>query len=264
MNAPVSVIIPFSPAHTPEEMLAEAKESVRNQSVSTKIIVVEDADQQGPAWARNVGLERAETKYVAFLDADDLWQPDKLERQLERIDETGAGLCVEGTPMSTEEFVRKLFVSELGSLTPSVVLDTDKVDVRFEESLERREDHLFMLEAAQQAGVCLCENLVTVRKQESGLSANMDTELRMDADLQFLSLACRRIPRCKQYLTEFHYYFYFRTGRAHHYIGNYCTAASYLFFALRLKIRLKAIAAVLLSLCYLVVSWLSSVLRSTK
>lgn len=36
----------------------------------------------GPWLARNVGLDASTTRLVAFLDADDLWHPDKLSRQL--------------------------------------------------------------------------------------------------------------------------------------------------------------------------------------
>jgi teichuronic acid biosynthesis glycosyltransferase TuaG len=36
----------------------------------------------GPWLARNVGLRRASTRLVAFLDADDLWHPHKLQQQL--------------------------------------------------------------------------------------------------------------------------------------------------------------------------------------
>src|SRR5207247_4349624 len=38
----------------------------------------------GPATARNQGLSAASGEFVAFLDADDLWHPEKLERSEER------------------------------------------------------------------------------------------------------------------------------------------------------------------------------------
>ncbi len=100
----VSVIVPV---HNGEAFLADALASLRDQAVPpAEIIVVDDAStdrsatialatpgvtchrqarQLGQAAARNVGVERATMPLLAFLDADDIWAPDKLVRQAEAL-----------------------------------------------------------------------------------------------------------------------------------------------------------------------------------
>ncbi|MCK4820736.1 glycosyltransferase [bacterium] len=97
----VSVIIPtFNRAH----FVKEAIDSVLSQTYQNfEIIVVDDGstddtkhvlipckdkiiyiyqENQGGAAVRNTGIKHAKGKYIAFLDSDDLWFPQKLEKQV--------------------------------------------------------------------------------------------------------------------------------------------------------------------------------------
>lgn len=44
----------------------------------------------GPSVARTEAIKRANGKYIAFLDSDDLWTPDKLEKQIAFMERSGA------------------------------------------------------------------------------------------------------------------------------------------------------------------------------
>lgn len=107
MNALVSVIIP---AWNAQETLRETLESVAAQTHrNIEIIIVDDGstdgtgaiaeafcdreprarlirqDNAGVASARNLGIELARGSFVAPIDADDLWHPEKLERQADAL-----------------------------------------------------------------------------------------------------------------------------------------------------------------------------------
>jgi len=97
-DLPVSVVIP---AYNRDWCIAEAIESVRSQTAKpSEIIVVDDgstdktaevAESMGATvirqankklpGARNTGIRAAGQPWIAFLDTDDIWLPDKLERQ---------------------------------------------------------------------------------------------------------------------------------------------------------------------------------------
>lgn len=57
-----------------------------------KLISLEQ-NRGAPAAPRNIGVAAAKGRWIAFLDADDIWHPDKLRCQVEALQRTGAKFC---------------------------------------------------------------------------------------------------------------------------------------------------------------------------
>ena len=60
-----------------------------------RIRLIRNEENMGVARTRNRGLDMARGQFVALLDSDDVWMPEKLERQLALMEKTGAdiGYC---------------------------------------------------------------------------------------------------------------------------------------------------------------------------
>ena len=104
LDETVSVIIP---AYNAEAYIRRSIESVLLQTYpANEVIVIDDGstdhtaeilknymqqvqyiyqNNAGASAARNVGIKRATSKWIAFLDADDEWMPNKLEEQIQVV-----------------------------------------------------------------------------------------------------------------------------------------------------------------------------------
>ncbi len=66
---------------------------LRKASEDSRIRVIEKDDNTGVADTRNIGIRKARGSYIALIDSDDLWTPDKLERQLALSEKSDIVYC---------------------------------------------------------------------------------------------------------------------------------------------------------------------------
>lgn len=207
MNINVSVIVP---AHRPGPLVHEAIDSILAElHPALEIIIVDDGSEDGtaesieerklanvrvlrqrnagPAAARNRGLAHARGWVVAFLDADDLWLPGRLDLQLQIMQRNpGAGIVMGHTVGFGEDFdsgYRRIQADwdsrpmlQLGSaIIRREIFDTVGV---FDPALRYAEDVDWYLRA-KAAGVCFVEHTDPVLKYRRHAS-NMtnDTQSR--------------------------------------------------------------------------------------
>lgn len=193
------------------QFLEEAVESVRSQSFTNwELIISDDAStddtaillpklqasdsriryvsssvNQGAAKARNAALSEAKGRYIAFLDSDDLWKPQKLEKQIdfmqkhgvafsfssyERIDEVGRSKGLVRAPPSVD-YRQLLFGNVVGCLT--AVYDTSVLGRVEMPDIAMRQDYGLWLRLLKKTScaVSLDESLGFYRLRPTSMSA---------------------------------------------------------------------------------------------
>jgi glycosyltransferase involved in cell wall biosynthesis len=279
----ISVIIP---TYNSGVFIGEAIQSVLRQTCTDyEIIVIDDGStdntggiiennfpqvryfyipNQGAASARNYGIRRARGEFIAFLDADDLWLPEKLEKQLKVFDADQELMLVftEHRVFDTTGFRKTTFVKKERLMKGDVVkniffyshLTTSTVMVRrhafqevgfFEENLIAAEDdNLWMRIALKFRIHLLDEMLVNYRVTENSLSRtainlfdgglkNIDLIEKKYPDLR-KRLGRANIRRKKSDIYNYYGYFFFS-------VGNYAIAKRYLIKSITLYPQIGSI-----------------------
>jgi teichuronic acid biosynthesis glycosyltransferase TuaG len=212
-QALVSIIVPV---YNVEKYICETIECVRKQTYGNwELLLVEDCSKDntvavileyldevqdarvrlirqeknnGAARSRNRGLREACGRYIAYLDADDLWVPEKLEKELafmkekqaafaftgyEFADENGKGL---GKVVRVPEILTyKEALKNTTIFTTTVMFDTEKIDKNFlEMPIIKSEDTALWWKVLRSGYVAygLDENLVRYRRAGKSLSSN--------------------------------------------------------------------------------------------
>ncbi|MDN3675390.1 glycosyltransferase family 2 protein [Flavobacterium branchiarum] len=206
----VSIIIP---TYNCEKFIGEAIESVQNQTYRNwEIILVDDAStdntfaiitqfsendnrikinqldkNSGNGFARNVALHNASGRYIAFLDADDLWSSLKLEKQIgflkthqlpftfsfyDCIDEEGNNLNRRVEAPLNLNYNQLFYCNYVGNLT--AIYDTDFFGKIKIEATQKRQDWRLWLTILKQVKTTkpIPESLAFYRIRKDSMSSS--------------------------------------------------------------------------------------------
>ncbi|WP_026521682.1 glycosyltransferase family 2 protein [Butyrivibrio sp. VCB2001] len=107
-----------------------------------RIRLIRKKVNQGAAEARNTGIDASSGRFIAFLDADDVWMPDKIEKQVAYMEKTGAAFCFHAYEFGDEKanptgkivhvppvLKYKQALSRTIIFTTTVMFDTEKIDM---------------------------------------------------------------------------------------------------------------------------------------
>ena len=118
----------------------EIIESYLREKPDERIRLIKKEKNEGAALSRNLGIKEAKGRYIAFLDADDIWLPDKLKLQMEFMKKEDAAFVFSAYEFGDENakgtgrivhvpetLTYKKALSRTVIFTTTVLLDTEKI-----------------------------------------------------------------------------------------------------------------------------------------
>ncbi len=152
----------------------------------SRIKLVQLKENSGAAVARNIGIQLAQGRFIAFLDSDDSWLPEKLERQIDfmlfndysftytsylKVDEGGKVLGIVPIPNKIN-YSELLKTCVIGCLT--VIYDTKKIGKQEFPLIRKRQDFALWLKILKKVNYAhgLQENLANYTIRSDSISAN--------------------------------------------------------------------------------------------
>ena len=154
----------------------------------TRIRLIQQEVNAGAARSRNLGISQANGRYLCFLDADDIWTSQKLEKELAYMKEKKAAFVFTGYEFADakgEGLGKIVHVPETISyeqalknttiFTSTVMIDRDKIadtDIYMPQIASEDSATWWHILKKYQFGYGLDENLVRYRRTEGTLSSN--------------------------------------------------------------------------------------------
>lgn len=165
-----------------------------NASEDQSIVLLKNSENSGAAKTRNNGMDAAKGRFIAFLDADDIWHPDKLQNEILFMQKHDAAFVFSGYEFGDENahptgkvvHVPKRLdynaaLSRTVIFTSTVLIDTDKIDKELCHMPEIGSEDTATWWNILGSGVTaygLDQALVTYRRPAKSLSSNKNTAVK--------------------------------------------------------------------------------------
>ena len=174
---------------SPDDSAKLIQEMIDEKSTETeRIRLIRKEKNEGAAKARNTGIALAQGRYIAFLDADDIWFPDKLEKELAFMKQMHAGFAftayefgdenAKGTGKTVtvpERLTYRKALSRTVIFTTTVIFDTKVIPkelIRMPEVESEDTATWWKILRAGYTAYGLNEVLAIYRRPEKSLSSN--------------------------------------------------------------------------------------------
>lgn len=172
----------------PEDPTVEVIRKYLEKTGENRIRLFIQDKNQGAALARNRGVAEAKGRYIAYLDADDLWMPDKLEKEVNFMKQKDAAFAFTGYEFADEngkgtgkvvkvpeKLTYKEALKNTTIFTTTVMFDTEKIDKAMLKMPNMRSEDTALWWRILREGYTaygLNENLVLYRRPAVSLSSN--------------------------------------------------------------------------------------------
>ena len=155
-----------------------------------RIVLLENEYNSGAALSRNYALREAKGKWIAFLDSDDIWAPEKLERQIKFMKENGYSftftdyrICLNGKLLpyintGPNMVNRRKMYNYCYFSTITVMYDCEKIGLIQIADLKKNNDYAMWLHAIEKTNAYrLPECLSIYNKHEGSVSSGNKLKL---------------------------------------------------------------------------------------
>tara|TARA_X000000368_G_C23057174_1_gene724559 strand:+ start:3022 stop:3780 length:759 start_codon:yes stop_codon:yes gene_type:complete len=151
-------------------IINDSKNELKFKNSDSRISVLNNFNKPGANGARNTGIDKSCGDYIAFLDDDDTWHPDKLLKQVEMMDTSDAIMCYTGRNIifkNKKKIIKRYsyhskiisskitlyFHNYIGTTSSIIIKNNKNSNIAFDEDLYSLQDYDFYFKIVQKGKI---------------------------------------------------------------------------------------------------------------